>query len=137
MYQDLNTNLQQCKVIDLHKIIEDSLAQTCYQCDILGLNCDFSLKDVESLFYHNFIVGYVEAKKLYINEQTTFFFKKRLVDPMYIQYIGKIFKILKINSVNKPKNFIKKLKDFAKSYNLKYVEQSLLTDCTNKLALLK
>ena len=137
MYQDPNISLLQCKVIDLHKIIEESLAQTCYQCDILGLSCDFTVRDVESLFYHNFIVGYVEAKKLYINDQITFFFKKRLVDPVYIQYIGKIFKVLKINSTNKPKNFIKKLKDFAKSYNLKYVEQSLLTDCTNKLALLK
>ena len=137
MYLDQNTDLQQCKVIDLHKIIEESLAQTYYLCDILGLRYDLSLKDVESLFYHNFIVCYVDAKKTTINDQITFFFKKRNVDTVHLQYVIKVFKILKINSVYKPKNFIKKLKDFAKTHNLKYVEQSLLADSTNKLALLK
>lgn len=137
VYQDQNTDLRHCRPIDLNKIIEDAITQTYYQCDLINIPYDLTVKDVESLFYHNVIVHYIEQKKLNLHCQVEYIFKKRLVNKDILPYIQKVFKILCINKVLKPKNFIKKLKDFAKTYKLKYVDEHVLTDCTNKLALLK
>lgn len=135
--QDQNTDLRHCRPIDLNKVVNDAITQTYYQCDLIGIPYDLTIKDVESLFYHNVIVHYTEQKKLNIHCQIEYIFKKRLVNKDTLPYIQKVFKILCINKVLKPKNFIKKLKDFAKTYKLKYVDEHVLTDCTNKLALLK